>query len=112
MNLLWAEAGNTGILTEEEFVAIGSKVRVSKKGYVELLSSFAAEVQSARREPGVTACRWAELIVNVGELELKGRLLADDTGKVGELQKLLSAKEAERISTMSALEASETTLKA
>lgn len=56
-HLLLAEVGDGGDVTEEALVdtrtytiAAGYDVPVSKKGYAELLSSFATEMQEARRD--------------------------------------------------------------
>lgn len=79
---------------------------------MELLCSFATEVRSARHEAELAACKLAEQVAKVGELELKAELPADNAGKIGDQCKPFSAMEVELLTTKSAFGASEAIVKA
>lgn len=74
--------------------------------------SSAPELWSGRCDSKATSRKVADQVPKVGELELKVKLLVDDAGKLGDLEKALSAKKAELASAKSALEASEAFLNA
>lgn len=64
-----------------------NEVPVFKKGYENLLHSFATEEQAARRE---SKDAWSELRVQkkkAGKLELEVQLLTEDAEKATDLQK-------------------------
>lgn len=116
-NLLCAETGDAVDMTETADVAMRALVTaldhelpVSKKSYVELSLSFATDVQSPLRELAGAARKLADQEVEVGELELLVHILADDTGKVRDPRKQLSAGVLELAFMEAALDAEEATL--
>lgn len=79
---------------------------------MEQLCSFPIEVQSARRQSEVVPCKQPNQEAKVKESERKVQVLPENAGKVGDLRKQLSAKEARLLSSMSELAVKEASLKA
>lgn len=118
-DLLWAEGGDRGDVGEDALVATwniitdeGQEIPVSKKGYVDLRRSLAAELQATRRESKARSCELDIQRPNVEQLELKVPPLTAAAERAVNLQKTLSAKEAELVSKKAALETKKIALKA
>lgn len=90
------------VATWPPITAVSRKGLVSEKSYVEELRSFATVVLLESRESEIAARKLLDHVRKVQNLEHKMQLLADDAGKVGNLQKQLSVKEAELASAKSA----------
>lgn len=73
--------------------AMGHDVRISKKGYLDLVHVLAGAVQKAQRESASTGRKLGQEDGKIGELELKHRLLAHDAVTVADLRKQLAAKD-------------------
>lgn len=66
-------------------IAVGQEVPVSKKVYVEFLWCFGTEIQTARRESQAASGELDVQKERVGELELKGQILAHAAKKAADL---------------------------
>lgn len=59
--------------------AVGHEIPVSKKGYLELIRTLSNKVRNEQRESKATTRQLAVEEVKIRELEMKGRLMTDDS---------------------------------
>lgn len=98
-DLLWGHAGDAGSVAEVALdatqalvKAVGHDAPILKEEYLDLVCAVTDKVQTAQRESDATNRKSYEKDGNIEELELKVRILSDDSVAVVYLKKTLAAR--------------------